>query len=94
MPQRSRQRASTDVADGKPRRPKGCELASFLKDVKISRVLVARLTAALIPHNNSRNCSNVKPASRTMPPIVIALIGLCRGIVRMRVPLPMTTCLP
>jgi hypothetical protein len=28
-----------------------------------------------------RNSSTVKPASRTIPPSVKALIGLCRGIV-------------
>ena len=45
-------------------------------------------------HNNARNCSIVRPASRTIPPIVIALTGLCRGIVRMREPFPITTCFP
>jgi len=49
----------------------------------------------LVPHYNSfLNSSIVRPASRTMPPIVNALTGLARGIVRMRRPSDMTTCLP
>jgi len=48
-----------------------------------------------ISHYNSlRKSSLVKPASRTMFPIVIALIGLCRGIVMIRVPSVITICLP
>lgn len=39
------------------------------------------------------NSSIVRPASRTIPPIVKALIGLARGSVRMRRPSVMTTCL-
>ena len=45
-------------------------------------------------YNSSRNSSTVNPASRTIPPIVYALIGLCRGMVRMRTPSVMTVCLP
>lgn len=36
----------------------------------------------------------LRPASRTMPPVVIALIGLWRGIVRIRTPSVITMCLP
>jgi hypothetical protein len=42
----------------------------------------------------SRNCRMVRPASRTIPPMVMALTGLWRGMVRIRDPLPMTACLP
>jgi hypothetical protein len=40
------------------------------------------------------NSSTESPASRTIPPIVKALIGFARGIVRMRLPSVMTTCFP
>jgi hypothetical protein len=40
------------------------------------------------------NCSTVKPASRAIPPIVNALTGLCRGIVRIRIPSDITICFP
>ena len=40
-----------------------------------------------------RNCSTVSPASRIMPPMVKAFTGLWRGIVRMRRPSVITTCL-
>src|SRR3989442_4618788 len=46
------------------------------------------------PHSNLRNSSTVSPASRTMPPIVYAFTGLCRGIVRMRTPSVITMCFP
>ena len=45
-------------------------------------------------HSKSRNCCSVSPASRTIPAIVRASIGLCRGTVRIRTPSVMTTCLP
>ena len=38
--------------------------------------------------------SSRSPASRTMPPIVNALTGLCRGIVMIRIPSVITMCLP
>ena len=41
-----------------------------------------------------RKCSIVRPASRMMPPIVTASIGLPRGIVTKRGPSDMTMCLP
>ena len=41
-----------------------------------------------------RNCSIVKPASRTIPAMVSAYTGLCLGIVRIRTPSDMTTCFP
>jgi len=44
--------------------------------------------------SNFLNCSIVKPASRTMPPIVYWLTGLLRGIVMIRVPSVITICLP
>ena len=40
----------------------------------------------------ARKC--VRPASLTMLPIVIALTGLCRGIVTIRIPSVITMCLP
>ncbi len=43
---------------------------------------------------SARNCSTVRPASRTIPPRVKALTGLCRGIVRMRTPVDIRMCLP
>jgi hypothetical protein len=43
---------------------------------------------------NLRNSSGVKPASRTIPASVCALIGSCRGIVMIRRPSVITTCLP
>ena len=45
-------------------------------------------------YSSFRNSSSLSPASRTMPPIVKALTGLWRGIVRMRASSVMTTCLP
>jgi hypothetical protein len=44
--------------------------------------------------SNLRNSSAVSPASCTIPPIVKAWIGLCRGIVTWRVPSLITICLP
>lgn len=43
---------------------------------------------------NSRNHSGVSPASRAMPPMVNALIGLWRGMVTTRSPSVITMCLP
>ena len=44
--------------------------------------------------SSSRNCSTERPASRAIPPMVNALTGLWRGIVMIRWPLLITTCLP
>jgi len=49
---------------------------------------------AHLPHRSFRNSSGVSPASCAMAPMVNALTGLWRGIVRMRWPSDMTTCLP
>lgn len=43
-------------------------------------------------YSKSRNCSTVRPASRTTPPEVKALTGPWRGTVRMRCPSVMTVC--
>ena len=40
-------------------------------------------------HNNARNCSGVSPAVLAMPPMVMALMGLWRGITRRTLPLLM-----
>lgn len=45
-------------------------------------------------NNSFRNSSTVDPASFTIPPIVMALIGLCRGITSLRFPSVMMMCLP
>ena len=45
-------------------------------------------------YSSSRNCSTVRPASRTIPPMVNAFTGLWRGIVRIRPPLDITICFP
>jgi hypothetical protein len=45
-------------------------------------------------HSSARNSAGVSPASRTMPPMAKALIGLCRGGVTCRSPLLMTMCFP
>jgi len=44
--------------------------------------------------SNLRNSSLVRPTSRTIPPIVRALTGLCRGMVTIREPSVITMCLP
>lgn len=46
------------------------------------------------PQSNALNCSMERPASFTIPPIVNALTGLWRGMVKSRSPLLMTMCLP
>ena len=43
--------------------------------------------------SNALNSSTVRPVSRTYPPSVNALTGLCRGIVTIRVPSVITICL-
>ncbi len=45
-------------------------------------------------YRSARNSSSVSPASRTMPPMVNAFTGLCRGIVMIRTPSVITMCLP
>jgi len=44
-------------------------------------------------YRSLRNSSTVSPASRTLPPIVYASTGSCRGIVRNALPSDMTICL-
>ena len=58
------------------------------RDLSHASILVRR------SQSNSRNCCIVRPASRTIPPIVMALTGLWRGMVRIRDSFPITTCLP
>ena len=53
-----------------------------------------RLGAYIDFYNNARNSSLVNPASRTIPPIVMALMGLWRGRVKMRTPSDIMMCLP
>ena len=43
---------------------------------------------------SSRNCCVVRPASRTIPPMVTASTGSCLGMVTIRRPSVMTMCLP
>ena len=50
--------------------------------------------ASRMSYRKLRNCCSLRLASRTMPPIVYALTGLCLGIVRIRLPSVITTCLP
>lgn len=45
-----------------------------------------------VTQRSLRNSSGVSPASRTIPPIVNALTGLWRGIVRIRAPSDITMC--
>jgi hypothetical protein len=54
------------------------------------------LDAGVEFHYQSRSLNRVivRPASLTIPPMVIAFTGLCRGIVMKRVPSLITMCLP
>ena len=57
------------------------------------RRLQAVLAGPLI-QSNFLNCSIVRPASRTIPPIVYSFTGSLRGTVMIRVPSVITMCLP
>lgn len=46
-----------------------------------------------VPHSRLRNCCSVRPASRTMPAMVWASTGSCRGIVTILTPSGITMCL-
>ena len=70
----------------------GCAPQSYPKmSSPRSTSLRARVS---ICQSKSLNCSTVSPASFTIPPIVSAFTGLCRGIVMKCVPSVMTTCWP
>ena len=77
---------STTSASLWPARPRGCSMRtppriSGRPSAEAVRVVTdADAKHELKPYSRSRNSSSVKPASRTMPPIVKALTGLCRGI--------------
>src|SRR5438552_4068861 len=63
-----------------------CASSSLLPNAEV-RVRSTDVLADCCNYSSSRNCSTVSPASRTIPPRVKALTGLCLGIVSMRMPL-------